>query len=104
MGLNLPATRTVATGQPVTLSVGAICGPLPYFQWFRNGVPVSDATNATLFFRNPLTSVGGNYFVVLSNSVGVVTSAVATLSPSHPVARYTPHIAAWKAGYCWNTG
>ena len=53
-------------------------GPL-FFQWYRNSSVITNATNATLWVTN-IGSALGNYVVVVTNSSGAVTSAVATLT------------------------
>jgi hypothetical protein len=62
------------------LSVTAV-GALPLdYQWFHNGQPVPLGTNYTLTFDNATTSDAGSYFVVVSNLVGMATSAVAQVT------------------------
>jgi hypothetical protein len=53
--------------------------PLRY-RWVRDGADLTSETNSTLTFTNVTLSEGGNYAVVVSNSVGSVTSVVATLT------------------------
>ncbi|HYG33324.1 MAG TPA: immunoglobulin domain-containing protein, partial [Clostridia bacterium] len=57
--------------------------PLSY-QWFQDGIEVIDATNATLVIPVVHDNDAGAYQVVVTNAFGAVTSAVATLSISHP--------------------
>jgi hypothetical protein len=62
------------SGTPLTLTVYAAgAGPLSY-QWLLNGAAIAGATSSTY-----TTSNSGNYSVKVSNSLGSVTSIVATL-------------------------
>ncbi|MBK7997675.1 MAG: immunoglobulin domain-containing protein [Verrucomicrobia bacterium] len=75
-----PVSQTVYDGTNVSFAVTAIgTAPLRY-QWMRDGVDLTSETNSTLTFTNVTLSEGGNYAVVVSNSVGSVTSVVATLT------------------------
>jgi hypothetical protein len=65
-------------------------GPLVY-QWFTNGIPLSNggnisgATNATLEINGVLPSnAGTNYYVVVTNLYGAVTSSSASLTVFGP--------------------
>lgn len=75
-----PANVTVATGAPATFSVVAAGSPTLTFQWRRNGVAITGATQSTL--RLPAVSAaddGASFSVVVRNTVGSVTSATAVL-------------------------
>lgn len=77
-----PPTNTVAVeGGPVSFRVGVVnVDPLTY-QWRRNGTNVPGATNAV--FALPLLERADDqdtFQCVVGNPVGVVTSAVATLT------------------------
>jgi hypothetical protein len=62
-------------GTNVTFSVGAVgSGPLSY-QWFINGMAISDATNSTLNFPSIQFTDAGVYTVVVSNPYGSTTNA-----------------------------
>ena len=50
------------------------------FQWYRENVPVPSATNSFLFLSYALPSDAGQYFVIVSNPYGSITSAVARLT------------------------
>ena len=95
-----PANQTVNYGATASFSVTASgTAPLGY-QWFRNGVAVTDggtitgAATAFLTLGNVLQSNAGSYSVVVTNPAGSVTSQVATLTVldpfiiSQPVSRY----------------
>lgn len=53
--------------------------PTPVFQWYRNGEAIAGETNRTLRFM-AFPWLQGDYWVVLSNSLGRVTSRVARFS------------------------
>ena len=72
-----PQGKTIAAGGWVLLSVGAVgTSPLKY-QWQKEGVAVNGATNVFLQVRVLGANQAGNYRVVVTNSEGSVTSAVA---------------------------
>jgi len=82
-------TAPLITAQPVdtgsfpnqspSLSVTASgTAPLRY-QWFSNNVALANATNATLPFPSVQTNSSANYFVVVTNVSGSVTSRIASL-------------------------
>ena len=80
-----PASITVPLGQTATFTVSATgTGTLTY-QWFKNGNPISGANSSS--YTTPPTVAGdtGAVFTVLvSNSVGSVTSGPATLTVQLP--------------------
>lgn len=64
-------------GKSANFSVGAWgTGPLSY-QWFRNGVGLQNATNATLSFASIQSTNAGLYSVVVTSPLGSVTNAPA---------------------------
>jgi subtilisin-like proprotein convertase family protein len=75
-----PLGRTVAVGSNVLFTVTASgTAPLSY-QWQWNGGPINGATTTSYTVNNAQTTDSGNYSVVVTNSSGSVTSAVAILS------------------------
>lgn len=76
-----PANQTIFAGQTATFSVLAN-GTLPLsYQWRKNGVAISGATNASYTTPSETTSDNGSRFsVVVSNSAGNATSNNATLT------------------------
>jgi hypothetical protein len=76
-----PVSQTVTAGQTATFSV--IAGgtaPLTY-QWQKNGVNISGATSASYTTPTTTTSDSGSTFaVVVNNTAGTATSALATLT------------------------
>jgi sugar lactone lactonase YvrE len=64
----------------VTFSVRAD-GTLPFsYQWFKDGAVIAGATAATYCIGGVLGADGGNYYAIVSNQAGSVTSDYATLS------------------------
>lgn len=78
-----PVSLATNVGQAATFSVAATgSAPLAY-QWRRNGTPLPGATAATFTLASSQSSDAANspgYTVVVSNSVGSVVSAPATLT------------------------
>lgn len=81
-----PQSQTVVQGNTVQLSVSAGGLPEPTYQWYFNGVLFSGATGSSLSIASVRSSDAGDYWVVVTNSIGNVTSSKATLtvSPSSP--------------------
>ncbi|MBA3699599.1 MAG: immunoglobulin domain-containing protein [Planctomycetes bacterium] len=75
-----PANQSMTIGQTATFSVGASGMPYPTYQWRKDGVNISGATNATYTKTNVQVSDSGVFTVVVTNSVGSVTSNAASLS------------------------
>ncbi|HZV88358.1 MAG TPA: hypothetical protein VFF95_12470 [Candidatus Binatus sp.] len=76
-----PGSLTVTAGQTASFSVAATgTAPLNY-QWQKNSVAISGATSSTYTTSATTSSDNGAQFTVLvSNSVGSVTSSPATLT------------------------
>jgi len=95
-----PVARTNVPGDIAQFSAQA-AGTLPMtFQWLFNGAPIGYASGTMaswtpryLTITNVQPSNQGAYCIVISNAVGVVTSAVATLqvlpTPVQRIARWT---------------
>lgn len=73
------ATINRLAGQPLTVDVLAGGSHLTY-QWRRNGVDLTGATNAVYSVAAATTNDSGAYTVVVSGARGVVTSAVANVT------------------------
>lgn len=75
-----PSSQTANMGQTVAFSVTAI-GAFPLcYQWRQGGIPIDGAVASVLSLTNVQASAAGNYDVVVSNSYGSATSAVAALT------------------------
>ncbi len=77
-----PQSQTVLLGSNALFTVVANGTPSPTYQWRYNGANLSGATSDMYTRTNAQVSHNGSYSVVVSNSLGVVTSAVATLTVS----------------------
>ena len=75
-----PITQTKSAGTSCTLSVAAAGYPLPTYQWNKNGVAIPGATQPTFSIASVQRSDSGGYTLVVSNSQGSDTSAVAALT------------------------
>jgi len=70
----------VSVGTAFTNTV-VVAAAKPSYQWFDNGLPINGATNASLILNPVATSdAGADYYVVITNSFGSITSAVASLT------------------------
>jgi len=76
-----PASQTVTAGQTATFTVVTSgTAPLSY-QWRKNGAAISGATSSNYTTQATTTSDSGSTFaVVVTNTVGTVTSSAATLT------------------------
>jgi Beta-propeller repeat/Immunoglobulin domain/Abnormal spindle-like microcephaly-assoc'd, ASPM-SPD-2-Hydin len=80
-----PSSQTVTLGQTATFSVTATGTPPLSYQWQKNNTNISQATAST--YTTPATIPGDNgsqLSVVVSDSVGSVTSNAATLTVNSP--------------------
>ena len=80
-----PQSISVAEGSPASFTVTASGSQPLSYQWRKNTINISGATNST--YNIPAVTPGdaGNYSVVVSNSAGSVTSndAVLTVTPAN---------------------
>jgi len=81
-----PESRTAFVGQTVELKC-IVYGTEPVFQWYRDGSQIgggqstlSNSWTATLTLTDVQLTDSGNYWVVVSNTAGVVTSDVARVT------------------------
>ena len=83
-----PKTQTAEAGSTVRLGVSA-SGSMPLFcLWYLNGTNlISCSTNRELQLTNAQLGQSGAYTVVISNSLGAVTSAPVMLNVVAPVER-----------------
>ena len=76
-----PASQSIMVGQTATFSMSASgTAPLSY-QWSKNGAAIPGATSST--YTTPATTSsdnGAQFTILVSNSVGSITSAAATLT------------------------
>jgi len=78
-----PAGKTALEGATVSFTVVATGAPAPTYQWRKEGVDISGATNATLTLAGITTAEAGTYSVVVANPNGSATSdgALLTVNP-----------------------
>ena len=74
-----PSGQTVNAGSSFTLMVAATGSGLTY-QWYLNGDSISGATGTSYTVSNAQSSDSGGYLVVVTNTGGSTTSAVATVT------------------------
>lgn len=72
--VSVPTNRIFTAGQNASLTVVAAGIPRA-FQWYKDGVPVAGATGSTMAFGRARPEHAGMYSVVVSNSLGSVTSS-----------------------------
>jgi hypothetical protein len=79
--INQPTNQIVTAGQNAIFTVGAN-GNAPFsYQWQFNATnALARATNVLLTITNAQSTNAGNYYVVVTDSFGSVTSTVATLT------------------------
>ncbi len=75
-----PASVFAFKGTNVTFSVVATGVPTPALQWYKDGVALAAATNASLYLPNVQSTNAGVYTVTATNIGGKVTSYNATLT------------------------
>ena len=81
---NQPSSQTVALSNNVTFTAG-VTGTTPLsYQWRFNGTSLAGATTNYYALNNAQPTNAGNYTIVVTNSYGSVTSAVATLTVGVP--------------------
>ncbi|MBS0195482.1 MAG: immunoglobulin domain-containing protein [Planctomycetes bacterium] len=103
-----PASRTVAIGQPTTLSVtaaGPAAGGPAQYQWRKDGVRIAGANAANLTIAAVSASHAGLYDVVVRNTCGQVVSAPAALNRTIPTIRsvFVTGISSAGATVNWTT-
>lgn len=75
-----PQSKTVAVGATVNFSVGASGSQPLRYQWRFGNVELVGKTNSTLIISNVQPSDGGNYSVLITNTISSVTSSNALLT------------------------
>jgi uncharacterized repeat protein (TIGR02543 family) len=86
-----PTNQTAVASSNVTFTVTATgFAPLAY-RWQFNGTNLTGATATNYSLTGAMAANAGNYTVVVSNSIGSVTSSVVVLT----VTRATPTVSPW---------
>jgi hypothetical protein len=60
--------------------------PLSYQWYFNTNTPIQDATNSALTLTSVQASDAGSYSVIITNSIGAITSSFAFLNVALPIA------------------
>ena len=95
-----PLNQTVFAGSNAVLTASEMGLPPLTNQWQNSQGAIPGATNSTLILSNIQPAGAGGYFVVVSSSVGSVTSAVATVTViSSPVITNQPSPATLTVGH-----
>lgn len=97
-----PASSIVTVGGNAILSVTA-SGDGLYHQWFRNGTPMPGATTSQLTFAPAQVTDSADYYAVVSNSSGSVTTRTATLLIASPMKVLSFSPAKDASGLCNDT-
>lgn len=90
-----PASRNTYEGNSVTFTVVATGAQPLQYQWRFNGANASGATESAFTLSDIDDSDEGTYVVVLSNSVGSVTSTPAQLTMLTTTTELPPGLVAW---------
>ncbi len=80
-----PRSQLVGSGVPVLLSGLAEGKPPLAFQWEKDGVPIPGANGPALSLQNPNASDSGDYTLIVTNALGLVSSRPAALTILEPV-------------------
>jgi large repetitive protein len=79
-----PASQNLAAGNTLALDLAVTAQPAPTYQWYKDGVLLSGATDSSYSKYNIASSDSGSYSVVVTNAAGSVTSANATIAIAPP--------------------
>lgn len=79
-----PTNRTVLAGQNATFSAVGTATPDPTYQWRFQGTNIANATTNAYTVTNAQAAQVGSYMLVISSTMNVVTSSVATLTVHTP--------------------
>lgn len=77
-----PSDTKLEVGQPLQLVVDAVGTESFTYQWFFNGQPFLGAKNQMLWIPDATEALSGEYYVVVTNPYGMVTSETATITVS----------------------
>jgi len=79
----VPASQVVAVGGTVTLGV-TVSITAPAYQWFKDSRLIVGATNSTLTVLNAGVTNSGTYYVLVTNTGGMVISLPALVAVGNP--------------------
>ena len=89
-----PVGKTVGVGSNFTVSVTASGVPAIAYQWRTNGTAITGANASSYTVTGAQTNHAGSYDVVITNSLGSITSSVANIS----IVYYPPNISQQPIG------
>lgn len=69
-----PAPVQLRSGEPLSLSTVDFGSNPRTYQWFKDGAPIPNATNATYGVTRAVSTDRGDYVLVIRNGLGTVTS------------------------------
>lgn len=75
-----PVSQQVNLNASATLTVAAVGVPSVTYQWRKNGNEILNATSASYTIASASANDAANYSVTVTNSTGVITTSVATLT------------------------
>ena len=75
-----PSNQVASAGQPLSFYAGVFGLPKVSYQWQVNGTILSGETNAWLTIGSARLGDAGNYSVIASNTAGMITSTVVTVT------------------------
>ncbi len=93
-----PRPISIDIGDLGTLSVEAGGTPPFFYQWYKDGAPLANGTNATFSVTNARYTNSGIYSVVVSNPVASITSSNAPLAVGGPRVLQNPGATAVQPG------
>lgn len=79
-----PQSQQVLAGLKAEFSIEAKGADPRYYQWYFNDSPLLGETNRELKLYRVTSAMAGNYYAVVSNPYGAVTSQVAVLTVAVP--------------------
>jgi hypothetical protein len=78
---NQPQSVVVEETKPTVLTLGVRGEPV-YYQWYKDGAPISMATTNPFVIPITTTNDAGTYFVIATNVINSVTSSVVSVTVS----------------------
>ena len=75
-----PATSSVMIGNSFTISVNATGGSTLYYQWYKDGTAIPDASSSSYTIASVTNADAGAYCVIIWDSTGSVISSNGTLT------------------------
>jgi len=88
--LTNPVSQSISGGGTATFTVAATGISDPTYQWLKNGSPIAGQTGSSLTISSASANDAASYSVIVSNSVGVVTSTSASLTVGNTAPTFTP--------------